>query len=82
LAKLAEKLSKNTNSVRIAFKYGKEEGQGYMNINSGNSMILQKQIVSLTNCLQIMHYYGKISMFLHFFTATYKNTICQYNSIW
>jgi len=22
-----------------------------MNINSGNSMILQKQIVSLTNCL-------------------------------
>ncbi|XP_011686942.1 PREDICTED: CD109 antigen-like isoform X7 [Wasmannia auropunctata] len=45
LAKLAEKLSKDTNSVRIAFKYGEEEGQGYMNINSGNSMILQKQIL-------------------------------------
>ncbi|KMQ97464.1 cd109 antigen [Lasius niger] len=44
LAKLAEKLSKDTSSVRIAFKYGKE-GQGYMNINSGNSMILQKQIL-------------------------------------
>jgi len=51
LAKLAEKLSKNTNSVRIAFKYDKEEGQSYMNINSDNSMILQKQIVRLTNCL-------------------------------
>lgn len=44
LAKLAEKLSKDTNSVRIAFKYGRD-GQGYMNINSGNSMILQKQIL-------------------------------------
>ncbi|XP_012527299.1 CD109 antigen isoform X2 [Monomorium pharaonis] len=43
LAKLAEKLSKDTNSIRIAFKYG--EGQGSMNINSGNSMILQKQIL-------------------------------------
>ncbi|XP_011255612.1 CD109 antigen isoform X2 [Camponotus floridanus] len=44
LAKLAEKLSKDTSSVRIAFKYGRD-GQGYMNINSGNSMILQKQIL-------------------------------------
>ncbi|KAL6449226.1 hypothetical protein ACFW04_000704 [Cataglyphis niger] len=44
LAKLAEKLSKDTSSIRIAFKYGRD-GQGYMNINSGNSMILQKQIL-------------------------------------
>ncbi|XP_071560506.1 thioester-containing protein 1 allele S3 isoform X2 [Temnothorax nylanderi] len=44
LAKLAEKLSKDTSSVRIAFKYDKE-GQNYININSGNSMILQKQIL-------------------------------------
>ncbi|XP_029178171.1 CD109 antigen-like isoform X4 [Nylanderia fulva] len=44
LAKLAEKLSKDTSSVRIEFKYG-EEGQGYMNINSGNSMILQNKIL-------------------------------------
>ncbi|XP_077268198.1 thioester-containing protein 1 allele S3 isoform X2 [Temnothorax americanus] len=44
LAKLAEKLSKDTSSVRIAFKHDKE-GQNYININSGNSMILQKQIL-------------------------------------
>lgn len=44
LAKLAEKLSKDTSSVRIAFKY--EKGQNYININSANSMILQKHIVS------------------------------------
>ncbi|XP_011158223.1 CD109 antigen isoform X2 [Solenopsis invicta] len=43
LAKLAEKLSKDASSVRIAFKH--EEGQGYININGGNSMILQKQIL-------------------------------------
>lgn len=50
LAKLAEKLSKETSSVRISFKYD-GEGQGYMNINSGNSMILNKQIVSLNELL-------------------------------
>jgi len=44
LAKLAEKLSRDTGSVRIAFKYAGD--QTYMNINSGNSMILQKQAVS------------------------------------
>ncbi|XP_011643182.1 CD109 antigen-like [Pogonomyrmex barbatus] len=44
LAKLAEKLSKDTNSVRITYKY-EGKGEGYMNINSGNSMILQKQIL-------------------------------------
>lgn len=54
LAKLAEKLSKATSSVRIAFKYG-EGGQSYMNINSGNSMILQKQIVSSNELLHV-HY--------------------------
>jgi CD109 antigen len=43
LANLAEKLSKDTSSVRVAFKY--LEGQSYININSGNSMILQKQIL-------------------------------------
>ncbi|XP_032689989.1 CD109 antigen-like isoform X2 [Odontomachus brunneus] len=46
LAKLAEKLSSDPSSipnVRLMFKH--EEGQGYMNINSGNSMILQKQIL-------------------------------------
>ncbi|KAL0108702.1 hypothetical protein PUN28_014092 [Cardiocondyla obscurior] len=44
LAKLAEKLSKDTSSVRISFKHG-DEGQSYINVNSGNSMILQKQIL-------------------------------------
>jgi hypothetical protein len=44
LAKLAEKLSKDTGSVRIVFKYAGD--QTYMNVNSGNSMILQKQAVS------------------------------------
>lgn len=44
LAKLAEKLSRDISSVPIVFKH--EAGQGYMNINSGNSMILQKQMVS------------------------------------
>ncbi|RLU17946.1 hypothetical protein DMN91_010186 [Ooceraea biroi] len=43
LAKLAEKLSKDTGSVRIAFKHAGD--QTYMNINSGNSMILQKQVL-------------------------------------
>lgn len=51
LAKLAEKLSKDSSSVRIAFKY--EEGQNNININSGNSMILQKHIVSLNELLRI-----------------------------
>lgn len=45
LAKLAEKLSKDTTSVPIVFKY-EDSGQTYMNVNSGNSMILQKQMVS------------------------------------
>ncbi|XP_014472781.1 PREDICTED: CD109 antigen-like isoform X2 [Dinoponera quadriceps] len=43
LAKLAEKLSRDIRSVPIVFKH--EGGQGYMNINSGNSMILQKHIL-------------------------------------
>lgn len=59
LAKLAENLSKETSSVRIAFKY-EEEGQGYINVNSGNSMILQKQMVSTNCCAHITRYYGKI----------------------
>ncbi|XP_011135984.1 CD109 antigen isoform X2 [Harpegnathos saltator] len=43
LAKLAEKLSRDIGSVPIVFKH--EGGQGYMNINGGNSMILQKQLL-------------------------------------
>lgn len=45
LAKLGEKLSKDVTSIPIVLKY-EGGGQIYMNINSGNSMILQKQIVS------------------------------------
>ncbi|XP_020282986.1 CD109 antigen-like isoform X2 [Pseudomyrmex gracilis] len=44
LAKLAEKISKDAGSVQIAFKYG-QDGETQMNINKGNSMILQKQIL-------------------------------------
>ncbi|XP_072743357.1 thioester-containing protein 1 allele R1 isoform X2 [Anoplolepis gracilipes] len=44
LAKLAEKLSKDAGSVRISFKYGKD-GQGNININSDNSMVLQKHVL-------------------------------------
>ncbi|KYN33932.1 hypothetical protein ALC56_11746 [Trachymyrmex septentrionalis] len=46
LAKLAEKLSKDTSSVEITYKYGEGEGQGgYMNIRSDNSIILQKKML-------------------------------------
>ncbi|XP_011863302.1 PREDICTED: CD109 antigen-like isoform X2 [Vollenhovia emeryi] len=44
LAKLAEKLSRDTSSVRITFKY-EDKGQGSISINSGNSMILQKHVL-------------------------------------
>ncbi|KYN03797.1 hypothetical protein ALC62_05309 [Cyphomyrmex costatus] len=48
LAKLAEKLSKNTSSVQVMYKYGEGEGQGsYMNIHSDNSMILQKKMLPI-----------------------------------
>ncbi|XP_011051552.1 PREDICTED: CD109 antigen-like isoform X2 [Acromyrmex echinatior] len=46
LAKLAEKLSKDTSSVEITYKYGEGEGQeGYMNIRGDNSIILQKKML-------------------------------------
>ncbi|KYN22068.1 hypothetical protein ALC57_05544 [Trachymyrmex cornetzi] len=46
LAKLAEKLSKNTSSVEIMYKYDEGEGQGgYMNIRGDNSIILQKKML-------------------------------------
>ncbi|XP_067205128.1 thioester-containing protein 1 allele R1-like isoform X2 [Linepithema humile] len=45
LAKLAEKLSKDTNSVRVTFEQGENGNKTYMSINSATSMILQKQIL-------------------------------------
>jgi len=45
LAKLAEKLSKDTNSVRVTFEHGENGDETYMSINSATSMILQKHIV-------------------------------------
>jgi len=80
LAKLAEKLSKDTSSVQIEFKY--EKGQNYININSGNSMILQKQIVSLNESLHIYMLLWQDTNTFAFLAATFDNTICQYNSVW
>ncbi|XP_018316792.1 CD109 antigen isoform X2 [Mycetomoellerius zeteki] len=48
LAKLAEKLSKNTSTVQITYKYGEGESQGgYMNIRDDNFMILQKKMLPM-----------------------------------
>ena len=56
LAKLAEKLSKDTSSVEITYKYGEGEGQGgYMNIRSDNSIILQKKMVSLNELFHVYY---------------------------
>lgn len=44
LAQLGEKLMVKDNSVFVTLAY--EGGQNQLSINSGNSMILQKQIVS------------------------------------
>lgn len=58
MAKLGEKLiTKNNdiqnNNISVTFAY--EEGQNQMNINSDNSMILQKQMVSLNYNLLITY---------------------------
>jgi len=57
LAKLAEKLPRETNSVRVTFEPGENGNKTYMSINSATSMILQKQIVRLkriTACIMLL----------------------------
>lgn len=50
LAKLAETLSKDANSVRVTFEQGENGNKTYMSINSATFMILQKQIVRTNYC--------------------------------
>lgn len=50
LAKLGEKLITKNNNISVTFSY-EGGGQSQMNINSDNSMILQKQMVNLNYIL-------------------------------